>query len=157
MEIILEKATYKDASFIFDMQQKAFRPLLEKYKDFDTNPANETVDKVITRINNPNGEFLKILVDDINVGAIYVIKKESSHWISPMFILPEYQGKGIAQKVIMSVEKMFIDATSWELATILEEERNCYLYEKMGYVKTSVAKKINKDTTLIFYKKDAVL
>lgn len=57
MEIILEKATYKDASFIFDMQQKAFRPLLEKYKDFDTNPANETVDKVITRINNPNGEF----------------------------------------------------------------------------------------------------
>lgn len=100
---------------------------------------------------------MKILVDDINVGAIYVIKKESSHWISPMFILPEYQGKGIAQKVIMSVEKMFIDATSWELATILEEERNCYLYEKMGYVKTSVAKKINKDTTLIFYKKDAVL
>lgn len=154
MGIILEKATCKDVSLIFDMQQKAFRPLLEKYRDFDTNPANETINKVITRIKNPNGVFLKILVDDINVGAIYVVKKESSHWISPMFVLPEYQGKGIAQKAIISVEEMFTEATSWELATILEEGRNCYLYEKMGYLKTTVTKKINNDTTLIFYKKE---
>lgn len=154
MGIILEKATCEDASLIFDMQQKAFRPLLEKYNDFETNPANETVNKVITRINNPNGVLLKILVDDINVGAIYIVKKESSHWISPMFILPEYQGKGIAQKAINSVEEMFTGATSWELATILEEGRNCYLYEKMGYVKTTVTRKINNDTTLIFYKKE---
>lgn len=157
MEIILEKATCEDASVIFDIQQKAFGPLLEKYRDFDTNPANETVNKVIARINNPNGDFLKILVDATIVGAIYVVKKDNSYWISPMFILPEYQGKGIAQKVIMSVEGMFIDANRWELATILEEERNCYLYEKMGYVKTRVTRKINKDTTLIFYNKEAVL
>ena len=49
---------------------------------------------------------------------------------------------------------MFIKATSWELATILEEERNCYLYEKMGYIKTGVNKKLDENTTLIFYKKD---
>ncbi|WP_226679999.1 GNAT family N-acetyltransferase [Sutcliffiella horikoshii] len=156
MEITLEKTRCEDASFIFVMQQKAFKPLLEKYRDFETSPANETVDKVITRINNPNGEFLKILVDDTIVGAINVVKKESSHWIIPMFILPEYQGKGIAQKVINSVEEMFIDATSWELATILEEGRNCYLYEKMGYVKTNITKNINEHTNLIFYKKEIV-
>ncbi len=49
---------------------------------------------------------------------------------------------------------MFIKATNWELVTILEEERNCYLYEKMGYVKTGVSKKLNENITLIFYKKD---
>lgn len=154
MEIVLEKATCEDALLIFEMQLKAFRPLLEKYRDFDTNPASETIDKVRTRLNNPNGDFLKIVVDDTIVGAIYVVRKEGSHWISPMFILPDYQGKGIAQKAIISVEKKFMEATSWELATILEERRNCYLYEKMGYVKTSVTKKINKHTTLIFYKKE---
>ncbi len=34
MEITLEKATCEDASLIFDIQQKAFEPLLEKYRDF---------------------------------------------------------------------------------------------------------------------------
>lgn len=70
-----------------------------------------------------------------------------------MFILPIYQGKGIAQKAIFLIEEMFPQATSWELATILEEEGNCYLYEKIGYNQTGDSKKINDKTTLIFYKK----
>lgn len=70
-----------------------------------------------------------------------------------MFILPTYQGKGIAQKAIQLIEGMFPQATSWELATLLEEERNCYLYEKIGYKKTGITKKLNDNATLIFYKK----
>lgn len=65
--------------------------------------------------------------------------------------MPTYQGKGIAQKVMLLIEEMFSQATSWELATILEEERNCYLYEKMGYTKTGVRKKLNDHTTLVYY------
>jgi GNAT superfamily N-acetyltransferase len=70
-----------------------------------------------------------------------------------MFILPTYQGKGIAQKAITLIEEVFPQATTWELATILEEERNCHLYEKMGYIQTGVSRKLNENTTLIFYKK----
>ena len=39
-----------------------------------------------------------------------------------MFIHPSYQGKG-TQKVLTLIEEMFPEATSWELATILEEEK----------------------------------
>ncbi|ACO28602.1 hypothetical protein bcgnr5378_22090 [Bacillus cereus] len=49
---------------------------------------------------------------------------------------------------------MFPEAQSFELATILEEERNCFLYEKMGYKRTEVIKKLNDKTTLIHYKKE---
>lgn len=49
-----------------------------------------------------------------------------------MFIHPIYQGKGIAQKVLILIEGMFSKAQCFELATILEEERNCFLYEKWG-------------------------
>lgn len=49
-----------------------------------------------------------------------------------MFIHPIYQGIGIAQKVLILIEEMFPEAQSFELATILEEERNCFLYEKWG-------------------------
>ncbi len=59
MNIRLEKATVNDAQSIFDIQVKAFMPLLEKYKDYETNPANETIERVITRINKPNGSFLR--------------------------------------------------------------------------------------------------
>ena len=154
MELRLERATDKDAQSIFEIQIKAFQPLLEKYKDHDSNPANETIDRVLTRINNPHGGFYKIVADNTLVGAICVFWKEGAQfWISPMFILPSYQGKGIAQKAITEIEKMFPQAVTWELATILEEKGNCYLYEKMGYNKTGVSKKLNDHATLFFYKK----
>ena len=47
-----------------------------------------------------------------------------------MFIHPSYQGKGIAQKVLTLIEEMFPEATSWELATILEEEKNCFCMKR---------------------------
>jgi GNAT superfamily N-acetyltransferase len=154
VKIRLERATDDDAEFIFDIQVQSFIPLLDKYKDDETNPANETLERVIRRINNPNGGFYKILADNKLVGAICTFcKEEVQFWISPMFILPSYQGKGIAQKGIILIEAIFPQATTWELATILEEERNCYLYEKMGYHKTGISKKLNDYATLIYYKK----
>jgi GNAT superfamily N-acetyltransferase len=154
MEIRLEKATNSDAETIFDTQVKAFMPLLKKYQDYETSPANEKIDRVLARINHPNGGFYKIVADHIIVGAICVVwKEETQFWISPMFILPEYQGQRIAQKTILLVKEMFPQATSWELATIFEEKRNCYLYEKMGFTQTGVFKKLNERTTLVFYKK----
>jgi GNAT superfamily N-acetyltransferase len=154
MDISLEKASVSDAEMIFDIQVKAFLPLLEKYKDFDTNPANESLERVIHRITNPQGGFYKIVHDQILVGAICVFWKDGAEqfWISPMFIHPQHQGKGIAQKTIALIKEAFPQATTWELATILEEERNCYLYEKMGFVKTGVQKKLNDMATLVYFK-----
>ncbi|MFD2212024.1 GNAT family N-acetyltransferase [Virgibacillus halophilus] len=154
MGVSLVKAIESDAHSVLEIQIKAFSPMLEKYKDYETNPANETIDRVIKRINRSDGSFYKILVDNKLVGAICVFwKKDKQFWISPMFILPAYQGRGIAQQAIILTEEMFPQAASWELATILEEDRNCYLYEKMGYKQTGISKKINNNTTLIFYKK----
>ena len=154
MELRLVKAIENDAQAIFDMQVKAFTPLLNKYEDYETNPANETIERVISRINQTNSSFYKILADNTLVGAIRVFWREDvQFWISPMFILPIHQGKGIAQRVISLIEDMFPQATTWELATILEEEQNCYLYEKMGYRKTGISKKLNDNATLIYYKK----
>ncbi len=56
--------------------------------------------KTICRINHVDGGFYKIIVAMNLVGAICISQKEtpSKFWISPMFIHPSYQGKGIAQK-----------------------------------------------------------
>ncbi|PGK33803.1 GNAT family N-acetyltransferase [Bacillus anthracis] len=156
MEITLEKATESDAAVLFQMQIDSFSSLLNKYKDYETNPANESIEKTILRINNPNSKYYKMIIDSKLVGAICISKKElpCKFWISPMFIHPIYQGKGIAQKVLILIEEMFPKTQSFELSTILEEERSCFLYEKMGYKRTEVIKKLNDKTTLIYYKKE---
>jgi RimJ/RimL family protein N-acetyltransferase len=152
--IRLEKATEKDAEAIFDIQIRAFMPLLEVYKDYNTSPANELIDRVIARINKTDGGFYKILFDNVLVGAICIYWREQTQfWISPMFISPEYQGKGMAQKAMTIIEELFPQATSWELRTLLEEQRNCYLYEKMGYKMTGEKRNLNEKTTLVHYKK----
>lgn len=154
MNITLKKAIQSDAKAIFDIQKKAFLPLLETYKDYDTNPANEKINRVISRIHHPNGGFYKIMYDNLLVGAICIYAvEETQFWISPMFILPHYQGKGIAQKVIRLAEEMFPEATSWELKTLLEEKRNCYLYEKMGYIRIGERRNLNEKATLVHYQK----
>lgn len=154
MTLRLEKATHRDAEDLFTMQVKAFTPLLEKYKDDETNPANETLEKVLIRINNPKGGFYKLLLKGQLIGAISLFWKEKgAYWISPMFISAEYQGMGLAQQAITLIEEHFSDACSFELATIKEEKRNVYFYEKMGYVQTGVSKRLNDQATLIFYKK----
>lgn len=154
MNISLTKSELKDAEIIYEMQIKSFMPLLEKYRDYETSPANEPLEKIVERINQPFTDYYIIKSDNIAVGGIRIVKKGNKHYrISPIFILPEYQGKGIAQKVFQRIEQIYCDAKAWELDTILQEKGNCYLYEKIGYIQTGETKVINDKLTLVFYKK----
>ncbi|QOS78508.1 GNAT family N-acetyltransferase [Paenibacillus sp. JNUCC31] len=154
MEISLSKAGFKEASIIHEMQIKAFMPLLNKYKDYETSPANQTVEQIEDRINQSYTDYYLIREANIPVGAIRIVKKENQIYrVSPVFILPDYQGRGIAQKVFSMIEGRYSDAKIWELATILEEQRNCYLYEKLGYRQKGDAKQINDKMTIVLYEK----
>ncbi|QCR34367.1 GNAT family N-acetyltransferase [Lysinibacillus sp. SGAir0095] len=151
LEIKLIQATAGDVLVLHDVQTKAFQPLLEKYLDYETNPANEPINRLFEKIQYSS--FFKIMVEQKCVGGIRVVRKNTSYWISPIFILPEYQGKGIAQQAIQQAEKLFTKFNTWELQTILQEQGNCYLYEKMGYERTDFKQKVNEKMTLIGYKK----
>lgn len=66
--------------------------------------------------------------------------------------LPEFQGRGIAQEAIRLCEEIH-GKREWELETILQEKKNCHLYEKMGYRNTGKTEVINEKLTLVFYVK----
>jgi GNAT superfamily N-acetyltransferase len=160
MEIKLEKAVISDAKEIFEIQVETFTPLLKKYEDYNTNPANQTIDDIIERINDideeENNIFYKIMLGNNMVGAISVWQRKNTTEfnIGIVFVHPKYQGNGLAQKALTEVENSFEQATCWKLNTILEEKKNCYLYEKSGYTKDGENIKLNDKTTLIFYKKE---
>mgnify|MGYP002510753058 CR=1 FL=1 len=155
MEVKLLRANIADAKEIHAMQVEAFRELLEKYQDFELNPGNESVEKIETRLQQSFTFFYFICIGQQKVRAIRIVdKKEAgkSKRISPLFVLPEFRGHGIAQKAIRLCEEIHGNE-NWELGTILQEPKNCYLYEKMGYQKTGATKVINSKLTLVFYEK----
>ena len=155
MKIELIRASLKDAKEIWKMQVKSFKNLLDKYQDFETNPASETILNVEMRLKQNFPFFYFIFIDNKKVGAIRVVdykEKNKNKRISPLFILPEYRNKGIAQSVIKICEEIHGNI-NWELSTILEEKGNCYLYEKLGYHPTGKIQVINDRLTLIFYHK----
>ena len=155
MEIILEKATIENADKIHQMQIKSFKTLLDKYKDYDTNPGNENVDRIIARINQKETDFYIIKFQNVSVGAIRVLKLEDGKLcrVGPIFILPEYQNKGIAQNVFEIIEKKYKPQNGWILSTILQEKGNCHLYEKIGYRKTGKIENINENMDIVYYEK----
>ena len=156
MKIKLEKATVLDAPAILAMQKAAFLPLLEQYQDHETNPVNETLERVLGRINDPASIYYKIVAKEYMVGAIRIKwEEERRFWVSPLFVDPLYQGLGIARKAMEQAELLHAEAETWELATILEEEGNCRFYEKLGYRPTGVTNQLNDNATLGYFKKTA--
>lgn len=155
MEVRLVRADVSHAEEIHAMQIEAFRELLEKYQDFDTSPGSESVEKVEARLKQGMTYYYFICLGVQKVGAVRVVDaKESkkSKRISPIFILPQFQGRGIAQEAIRLCEEAHGNE-NWELDTILQEPKNCHLYEKMGYRRTSRTEVINERLTLVFYQK----
>ena len=73
--------------------------------------------------------------------------------ISPLWIMPFYRGRGYAQEAIRAAEDIY-GTHHWELDTILQEEGNLHLYEKMGYHQTGKTARINERMDLVFYEKD---
>ncbi len=155
MKVELLRIGIGDAKELHAMQIKAFKELLEKYQDFDTNPGNESVEKVKARLEQDFTFYYFICVGQQKVGAIRIVDEKEigkSKKITPLFILPEFQDQGIAQKAIKLCEEKH-GHQNWELGTILQEPKNCHLYEKMGYRQTGNTKVINERLTLIFYEK----
>ena len=151
--ITLVQVHADSALHIHAMQVKAFMPLYAKYRDRQTSPATEDVERVQARIADPDSRYFLIRKADVDVGAIRIQCRGGCCRISPLFVLPEYQGQGIAQRAMQLAEAEYPHIRHWVLETIMQEAGNCHLYEKMGYVRTGDERTIRDNMTLIGYEK----
>ena len=153
MTISLEKAERDDLAQLHAMQVEAFMPLLEVYHDYDLSPAAEGVERIIERFEQPFTAYWFITLSGERVGALRVCDFGERCRLSPIFILPEHQGKGIAQTAITLMEQQYPAALIWELDTIRQEPGLCHLYEKMGYIATGKEEHIKEGMDIVFYEK----
>lgn len=152
-EITIVRATLADAELIHEMKYQSFLPLYEKYHDDASSPATETLERTVKLLNLEDSEYFLIKWQGETVGAVRVCINKMMRRISPLFILPEYQNRGIAAIVMNILFERYENIVAWRLDTILQEAGNCYLYEKIGFIRTGKEKAINDQMTLIFYDK----
>lgn len=155
MKIELVKISVDDTEKLWEMQVQAFQKLLDKYQDFETNPANETKEKIKTKLLQKHTFFYYIYEGKNIVGAIRVIdrKDESRKRVAPIFIMEKFRNKGLAQKAFCEIERIH-GKDNWELNTIYQEKGNCRLYEKLGYIKTGEIDRINEKMDIVHYIKN---
>ena len=155
VEVSLLAAGKDDMETIWKMQVEAFSELLDKYQDYDTNPAAESFEKVMARYEQPWTTYYFISIENENVGAVRIVDKKdgSRKRISPVWIMPEHRNKGYAQAAIKAAEEKY-GPNHWCLDTILQESGNLHLYEKMGYHRTGRIEKVNDRMDIVYYEKN---
>ena len=155
MKIELLKATESDIKEIWKMQVEAFKGLLEKYQDYDMSPATESYENVLNKYKQPWTSYYFITRNNEKVGAVRVIDKKdgSRKRIAPIWIMPDFRNQGLAQLAMREVEKLY-DSHHWQLDTILQEQGNIYLYEKLGYKRTGEIENIKGGMDIVYFHKD---
>jgi len=151
--ITLKKATESDCVVIHRIQVNGFSQLLMKYEDFSSSPAAESLDQIAQRFAQPFTDYYLIILAEEAIGMLRVCNFGENCRLSPICILQEYQGNGYAQEAILEMEQLYPEAKKWELDTIAQEKKLCYLYEKMGYCKTGRMEHVKEGMDLVFYEK----
>ncbi len=153
MKIELRKASLSDAEILWKMQKAAFAPLYEIYRD-EGSPAMEPLSRTRERLEQSETSYYFILADGATAGAIRVRdwQGERPKVISPLFVLPDFQGRGIAQRAIRRAEEIH-GSPDWLLDTVVTEDKLRHLYEKMGYRDTGKRCPVNEKLTLVLYYK----
>ena len=150
----LEPVREDELTLVHQMQVESFMPLYEIYHD-EGSPAIEPFERIQRRAAAPNRQYFFIVKDGARVGVINLGHNDPNEkkvsFISPIFILPKYQNQGLGYVAIEKAFEMFPEVTTWKLDTILQEPRNCHLYEKCGFVRVGEEKIINDKMTLIDY------
>ncbi|MCR4584944.1 MAG: GNAT family N-acetyltransferase [Lachnospiraceae bacterium] len=141
---------------LYEMQVKSFMPLYEKYHD-EGSPAIEGIERVRRRFAVENRKYYFIMKDGARVGVINIGHNDPNEkkisFISPLFVLPEFQNRGIGYTAIQKAFELLPEVSCWKLDTILQEPANCHLYEKCGFVRTGQEEVVNDKMTLVFYEK----
>lgn len=153
MKVELRKIKKTELFKAYIMHFKGFLPTFINYRD-KINPIFCTYPKFKKYFNHQDISMYFIILNDIPVGQIWILKKDSICKLARIFVLKEFQNNGIATQVILQAEQIFSGQKHWLLDTIKQERNNCHLYEKLGYTQTSNEKVINKRMTIIEYEKE---
>lgn len=120
-----------DFAEILEIQKKAFHSEGILYQNFNIQPLTQTLEEMQEECKDKI--VLKAVNDGKIVGSIRANAFKGVCWLNKLVVLPEYQRKGIGEKLLGKIETYFSNIGKYTLATGAKSISNIRLYEKGGY------------------------
>lgn len=129
MNITLIAAQEEDRTFFRHAHHSAYRPVIEKMFGWDDSKQDVYADKDFDE-RHPHLAY----EGGRKVGVVGWQTKPDRIWFGPIFILPEYQGKGIGMHVVKKfIKKAESERLPLRLQTLLVNEKAKAFYERLGF------------------------
>lgn len=128
----LRKATIDDSEFAYQTKKSAFKEYVDKVWGWD-----EDEQRTLHERRFASQDFQIIQVSGIDVGILSVVKQPDCMRVNQMFILPEYQNKGIGAACVMRIiEEASTSKLSLRLQVLKVNTRAMAFYQRLGFKRT---------------------
>ncbi|MFW9843599.1 MAG: GNAT family N-acetyltransferase [Candidatus Thorarchaeota archaeon] len=133
--VSIELAISEDAEKLADISKRAFDSDIDHGAPGEGGPQGyDSPEHQRRMIENPSGDYLKILYDGEIVGATTVWKVSDTHYeIFNVFIDPDYHRKGIGKESFRLIKEKYPQTKRWTLDTPEWNTRTSAYYEHLGF------------------------
>lgn len=130
--IIITKATVKDAEEILKLQKLAYLSEAEIYHDFSIPPLIQTLAEI--RADFESNIVLKATLGGVIIGSVRgQLNDEGDCYIGRLMVHPDYQKRGLGTRLMHAIEAQFPQVKKYTLGTGHKSEDNLRLYQKLGF------------------------
>ena len=115
MNVSILPAIAEDFDDLAAIQKQAFKRLYEIYND-EGSPYLRGVHELLQWSERPNWRVYKIIADKVLCGGIAFCERNDMpgvYYLARVYILPDYQNKGIASTAILLCENTIYNANLW--------------------------------------------
>jgi GNAT superfamily N-acetyltransferase len=130
--LTLRKATSNDYEFAFHAKKSAFKKYVEKVWGWD-----EEKQRLLHERRFQAQDFRVINLAGKDVGIMAVVVASDSVTVNQLFLLPEYQDKGIGRQCMLVImEEARKQKLSIHLSGLKVNPRALVFYERLGFTHT---------------------
>ena len=106
--ITLKPIGPESAGLVQSLVHAAFAPLLARYQDHETSPANKSTSQIERALAREMSDGYLILHDEETIGYVRVDERmEGVFSLSDLCIVPQWQNRGYAQEALRLIEARY--------------------------------------------------
>jgi len=136
--MIITLAEKEDLEQILELQKLAFRSQAEIYNDYSIPPLIQTLGDIEQDFLTQT--YLKAVINKKIIGSVRGYEDNNTCYIGRLIIHPDFQNQGYGTKLMAKIEAIFKNVERYEIFTGYKDEKNLYLYQKLGYIKFKLEK-----------------
>jgi ribosomal protein S18 acetylase RimI-like enzyme len=136
--MIITLAEKEDLGKILEIQKLAFRSQAEIYSDYSIPPLIQTLEEIEQDFLFQT--YLKAAINKKIIGSVRGYEDHNTCYIGRLIVHPAFQNQGYGTKLMAKIESIFKNVERYEVFTGYKDEKNLYLYQKLGYKKFKIEK-----------------